>query len=116
MMFRMERAGAGNFDHIAAPQTFRSIQLNKGSAAAVSFPRFERQILDAMHADAAMNRYTFALYEIVVGRVRSIPSSDPGVFAPLWLAPLKRVNGWGRHLILLCFDPSPFASVASWAI
>ena len=82
MLFGIQRAGAGNFDDVAAPQTFGAEQLNERAVAAHALPRLARQILHAAHADVAIDRNALRFHEVVVGRVRpeKFSIAGPGLF------------------------------------
>ena len=69
MLFGIQRAGAGNFDDITAPQPFGAEQLNERAVAAHALPRFARQVLHPAHADIAINRNPLRFHEVVIRRV-----------------------------------------------
>src|SRR5258706_7181899 len=105
MALGVEPASARDFDHVTAPQTFGAIELYEGASAAEPLPRFERQLLHALHADAAINRHAFIFHEIIVGRVGPVPAADAGILSFVRLLPLGWVRGVLRHEILLvCAD------------
>src|SRR5258706_4916286 len=105
MALGVEPAGARDFDHVTAPQTFGAIELNERASAAEPLPRFERQLLHTLHADAAINRHTFVLHEIIVGRVGPVPAADAGILAFVLLLPLGCVRRFMRlEILLVCAD------------
>ena len=91
MPLDIERAGAGHFDHIQAPQAFGAAELDERAASAHPLPRLQRQVLHPADADRADDRDLLLLHELVVGhgdafegakacllRGRSAHASDPG--------------------------------------
>jgi len=56
VLHRVERAGARNLEHVAAPQVLRPPQLDEGRIAAHQLPRLQRQILHLAHPDPPENR------------------------------------------------------------
>src|SRR3990170_5465651 len=82
MFFRIQRSRAGNFDNVTTPKTLGAEKLDEGAAAAHALPRFARQILDAAHADVAIDRNALRLHEVVIRRIRAekLAIASPGLF------------------------------------
>src|SRR5260370_41990102 len=104
MAFGIERARARHLDHVAAPFAFRAEQLDERASAAHPLPWRKRHVLHAPHADAAKDWNALALHEIVIGRVRPLPSAVSGVLITLRFVPMLR----GRHVVHVS---SPIASM-----
>ena len=85
----IERAAAGHFDDIEAPQAFGAEELDERAAAAEPLPRYQRQVLHLAHADAAVERHAFGLHETVIGHRLALELSEAGVLAGLAV----RANG-----------------------
>src|SRR5262245_3076842 len=66
MPLGVERAGAGDLDHVHAPQPFGAEELDIGTAPAKPRPRLHRQVLYAPDTDAAEDRHTLGLHEAVI--------------------------------------------------
>src|SRR4029434_9363739 len=95
MAFGVEPTGAGNFDDVTTPQPLGAVELNERAAAAKALPLFERQLLDPLHADPAVNRHAFVLHEVVVRRIGPVPATDTGVLTFVGFLPL----GWIRSFL-----------------
>ena len=91
MPLDIERAGGRHLDHVAAPQAFGAVELDVAAASAEPLPRHERQILDAPHADAAIDRHAFRLHEAVIGHGRAFELAEAGVLAGLGFVPMDLV-------------------------
>ena len=78
VLFRIERAGARNFDDVAAPFPFGAVKLDVGALAAQTLPGLHRQIEDGLQADVAENRDAVGLHEQVVGRLGTAEFADAG--------------------------------------
>src|SRR5258708_20053531 len=71
VLFRIECAGRRHLDHVAAPFPLGAVKLDIAALAAGPLPRTKRQVLDAAHADAAEDRHSLALPELVVAGPRA---------------------------------------------
>src|SRR5258706_6375634 len=83
MPFGIECTRGRHLDHVAAPFAFRAEQLDERPSATHPLPWRKRHILHAPYADAAKNRDALALHEIVISRVRPLPSAISSVLIPL---------------------------------
>src|SRR5262245_8350361 len=103
MALGVERPGARHFDHVHAPQVFGAEQLNRRAAPAEPLPRFERQVLDFMHADVPMDRYTLVFDKQIVGRLGILPLAEAGFLALRRRLPFKYIRAWfyAHEMILL---------------
>ena len=88
MLLGIERAGARDLDHVAAPHAFGAVELDVGALAAQPLPGLHRQVLHGLHADAAEDRDAFRLHEQVVRRLRPAEFAEAGAVDAGWLVPV----------------------------
>src|SRR5437868_352333 len=105
MFLCAERTGGWYLDHIHAPQALGAVELDVAPAPAQPPPRRHRQILHALHADAAEDRHAFRLHETVVRHRLPLELAKAGVLAGLWFMPVD--------LIGLVVHGAPILSVRS---
>src|ERR1700694_5237620 len=89
MLFGVERARARHLDHIAAPFSFRAVELDVAAAPARALPRCERKILHFADADIAEHRNAFRLHEGVIRRLRSTELAETSALSAGRLMPVS---------------------------
>src|SRR5215475_819950 len=94
MPFRVERSSPGHFDDIHPPKPFRTQKLNCSTPATQSLPRLERQILNLMYADVAVDRDSLSVNEEIIGRLRILPLTEAGFLACLRRPPIEQLCTW----------------------
>src|SRR5579871_5931627 len=93
MTLCVERAGAGNLDHIGAPQPLGAIELDIAAAPAEPLPGRQRQILHPPHPDAAIDWHPLLLHEHVIRHRLALEGAKARVLSRLGLMPMGCVRG-----------------------
>src|SRR5436309_2671352 len=76
MLFRVERAGARNFDYVAAPFAFGAVELDEAAAPAQPLPRRHGQVLHLGNAEPTENRDALGFHIGIVRRDRSLEITE----------------------------------------
>src|SRR5262245_57413685 len=99
MPLGVQRSRPRHFDNVHSPKGFRAQQLNSNAPPTQSLPRLERQVLDLVYADIAVDRDPLSFHEEIIGRLRVLPLTETGLLAAFWFAPLKQLCAWlNTHL------------------
>ena len=109
MAFGVERARAGQLDHIHAPQAFGAEELDEGAAAAQALPVGERQVLHAPDADVAIHGQAFLIHEAVIGQLRPFEGSEACVLARFRFVPMRAGHGVVHRCSPECVCETPIA-------
>ena len=114
VLFRVERAGARDFDDVAAPFPFGAVKLDEGALAAQTLPGLHRQVEHGLEADVAEDRDPVGLHEQVVGRLGTAEFADAGPVDAGRLVPVGLFAYFVHDVLFPCCVPSRCRRVATW--
>src|SRR5262249_24069214 len=87
--FRIERAGAGHLDDVAAPFALGAVQLDIRAFPAQSLPWRKRLVLHLAHADIALDGNALRFHEQVIGRLGPAERAETGSVVACRLMPVR---------------------------
>src|ERR1700745_3589175 len=112
MLLGIERAGAGDLDHVHAPEAFGAVELDVAAAPAEPLPRRQRQILHLSDADAAEDRNAFGFHEAVVRHRRTFEFAEARILARPGLVPVDLI-GLVVHFLAYTNIQAPYPTTRS---